>query len=147
MKEQFIQLCTIGNLDYIKKLITKQYVNIHVENERGFRWACRHGYLHIVEYLISLYKINTDYTKINIHIKDELGFRWACMNGHLHIVKYLTNLYKIQQSRNTDYKIINIHSYNEGGFNLACENEQKYIVKYLLSIGSYLLNHEYIVLL
>ena len=71
MEEQFLRLCKIGNLDDIKKLIETQYVNIYANDEDGFRWACDNGHLHIVKYLINLYKLNEDYKIINIHSHDE----------------------------------------------------------------------------
>jgi hypothetical protein len=47
MEEQFIELCRIGNLDDIKKLIETQYVNIHMSDEYGFRQACYYGQVNI----------------------------------------------------------------------------------------------------
>ena len=92
MDEQFIRDCKNGNLDGIKRIIEIHNINIHAINECGFRWACDNGQFHIVEYLINLYKINSDYDIINIHAGGEFGFRWARHNGHLHVVEYLINL-------------------------------------------------------
>ena len=100
--------------------------------ETKFIEFCNNGDLDSIKQLINLHEIN-------IHANCELGFRWACYYGHKHIVKYLINLYK----NNNKYAIINIHAYDEDGFRWARENGRKY----LLSIGSYLPNHEYIILL
>ena len=135
MERQFMRYCKTGDLYGIKKIIKTHKINIHVNHEEGFRWACCNGHLSIVEYLINLYKNDNKYAIINIHIDNEHGFRWACYNGRLPIVKYLINLYKI----NPDYDIINIHANNEYGFQWACKNGHKYIIKYLLSIGTHVL--------
>ena len=92
MDETFVDFCKAGNLIGIINLIDKNKINIHKNDEEGFILACFNGYLHIVEYLTNLYKINTDYKIINIHSRDEEGFRWACMRGYLHIVKYLLSI-------------------------------------------------------
>ena len=123
MEKQFIDLCTIGNLNTIKTLIAKQYIDIHANEEAGFRMACLKGHYIIVEYLINLYKNDNMYTKINIHANYEEGFISACEKGHLHIVKYLINLDK-------DYKKIHI----ESGFRWACIRGHIHIVKYLVNL-------------
>ena len=75
MEQQlFIRHCVNGDLDGINELIKTHNINIHADNEYGFRQACQNGHLHIVEYLINIYFIN-------IHAKVEGGFRWACQNG------------------------------------------------------------------
>ena len=80
MEWQFIRHCENGDLDKIKKIIKTHKINIHVNNEEGFQWACYYGHLPIIEYLINLYKINPDYDIINIHTENELAFRWTCEN-------------------------------------------------------------------
>ena len=126
------------NLHKINPIYAK--INIHASNECAFRLACLNGYLHIVKYLINLYKIRQSreptYAKINIHENDEEGFRWTCRDGYIHIIKYLVKLYK-----KSTYAKINIHANNEEGFRSACRNGHKHIIKYLLSCGSYYSNN------
>jgi hypothetical protein len=100
MDDTFIGFCKIGNLNGIKNLINLHKIrqnrnliyakiNIHADDEEGFRWACSDGHKHIVEYLIKLHKTEPFYAKINIHAHNELGFTWARKYGHKHLVKYL----------------------------------------------------------
>ena len=120
------KLCIRGNLDDIKKILATDN-NIHVKCFRnyGFRLACRYGHLHIVKYVLSLYKTHkNDGSKINLQIKIELGIIWAYSRGHLNIVKYLTRLYKY----NSDYNKINILIYKYYFDDNSCN-------KYLSSIG------------
>ena len=59
-------------------------------NEKGFRLACRNGYIEILKYLIDVAGIknnNTNKNGINIYVKNEKAFRKACANGHIEIVK------------------------------------------------------------
>ena len=56
--EAFIQGCQTGNLEEVRHLCQKQYLDagfadIHRESEKGFRQACRHGHLEIVKYLLT----------------------------------------------------------------------------------------------
>ena len=117
--------------------------------EYGFTIACQHGYLNIVEYLLSnihfknefkidiekgfiractygqlavvKYLLENNYN-INVHAHNEWGFRWACNNGHLNVVKYLLE---------NDYNI-NVHAFDEDGFIRACHNGQFIVIHYLL---------------
>jgi ankyrin repeat protein len=109
-------------------LLNKNKINIHSNNEQGFISACMNGHIHIVEYLINLYKNDIIYTKININ--NGLGFQLACAYGHLNIVKYLVNLYKNNQT--SDNKMININ--NNRGFICACKTEHQHIITYLMKL-------------
>ena len=92
----FIWACYFGHLHIVEYFVNLYKIrpnytkiNIHINDEYGFRIACEHGYKHIVKYLINLHKIQPIYAKINIHANNEDGFIVACNNGHKHIVKYL----------------------------------------------------------
>ena len=143
MYDKFIDFCKIGNLNGIKEHIIMNKINIHSNNEEGFRWACTNGHLHIIKYLISLYKINQNYTKINIHADIEYGFRLALWNGHKHIIKYLINLYK----NDPIYAKININANDEYLFIITCYYKQNNFIKYLLSCGFYSKNNKCIIIL
>jgi ankyrin repeat protein len=54
METKFIQFCENGDLDNIKQLINSHKINIHANNEAGFRLACENGHKHIVKYLLSV---------------------------------------------------------------------------------------------
>ena len=92
---QFIQACTDSDLYNIKSLILYSSVDIHFADEAGFNCACYYGNIHVIKYLINLYKNDTIIaTPININSDNMLGIKWACENGHLNCVKYIINLYK-----------------------------------------------------
>ena len=50
MERQFMRYCKTGDLYGIKKIIKTHKINIHANNELGFRLACYYGHKHIVEY-------------------------------------------------------------------------------------------------
>ena len=80
MSNNFIDFCIEGNLNGMIEHMNTNKINIHANDEEGFRLACRNGHLHIVEYLINLHKIRQSrdpyYSKINIHANNEEGFKW-----------------------------------------------------------------------
>ena len=92
MATEFTDLCRAGDLDRIKEL-TNIYTTSQSMITTGFLYACDTGHLHVVKYLIELYK-SACFEKIN-HTDNGYGFIRACNNRHLHIVIYLINLYKI----------------------------------------------------
>ena len=92
-----------GALNSIINYINMNKINIHVDNEEGFRSACCYGHKHIVEYLINLHK-QPPYSKINIHACNEYGIRLAHLNGYKHIIKYLLSCGSY--SKNYKYIII-----------------------------------------
>ena len=78
----FVNACKEGRLDKVVELINDE-VNVHANNEDGFRSACKNGHLEVIKYLMSLDD------KPNIHAYEDYGFRFACKNGHLEVIKYL----------------------------------------------------------
>ena len=58
-------------------------IDVHAENEEGFRWACYKGHLNIVQYLLE------NNFNIDVHAYNENGFIWACKNGYSAVVKYI----------------------------------------------------------
>ena len=133
MESVFIELCKHGYMKDIIKWTNQCNIDIHYNEERGFRLACCGGYLNIVEYLTNFYKYHlyeTSNTIIDIHINEEEGFRLACSNGHYNVVKYLVNLYK----NHTFYTKININVRNEEGIKMACKYNHLNIIKYLMKL-------------
>ena len=82
-QKQFINACRNGNLTDITCLLQTYNINVHADNECGFRWACRYGHLNLVQYLLE------NNFNIDVHANDDEGFRWACWQGHLNVIKYL----------------------------------------------------------
>ena len=133
--------CKKGDIINIMSLIKyienhNRYLLIHASSEYMFRLACDNNHLHIVKYLVSLYKTgNCD--KIDIHICREYSFRHACLNVNINMVKFLINLYR----KDKNYKPINI--YEESLFgdcfkmkDVNIESEKK-LIKYLYNLGNY----------
>ena len=76
-----------------------QHVNIHADNDNGFRLACSRGHLEVVKYLLT----GTDLKEhANIHADNDLGFRWACANGQLEIVKFLILDMSIEKTKHIE---------------------------------------------
>ena len=80
---QFYEACRIGGLTSVKHLINNFNINVHAENEKGFRLACWKGHLNVVQYLLE------NNFNIDVHANNEDGFRWACKYGYSNVVKYL----------------------------------------------------------
>ena len=82
-QKQFYEACENGNLTDITYLLNTYDIDVHADNEKGFRWACRHGHLNVVQYLLE-HNYNID-----VHAENEYGFKFACKRGHLNVVKHL----------------------------------------------------------
>jgi len=83
---KFYYACQSGNIDVVKQIV-EDGIDIHNENEAGFRYAYSYGHINIVEYLTSL-------NIIDIHIHGAEGFRMACYYKHTDIIYYLIKLSK-----------------------------------------------------
>jgi hypothetical protein len=68
----------------------EQGVDIHADNEYGFRVACKNGHLYTVQRLFAC-------GGVNIHAENDEGFRSACLNGHVAIVRWLHSLGEVTQ--------------------------------------------------
>ena len=80
---QFNEACKTGNLTTITDLLNNFNIDVHANNEEGFRWACERGRLNIVQYLLE------NNFNIDVHTNNEEGFIWACKNRHSAVVKYI----------------------------------------------------------
>ena len=132
-ENQFVEACKNNDMITIKKLVCEG-VNIHADNELGFRRACMNGHIKVVRYLTKLYEHifenGMKYNMIDIHVDNNYSFRWACYNGHLKIILYLIKLYK----RHKCYKPINIYDESYSGGNCMMYN---YPVKLIANLGNY----------
>ena len=109
--DTFFELCYTGDLDKIKQLIKCEKINIYnthmcqqilvsrngdlfstLRRFDSFTRACQSKNIHLVKYLIGLYKINKNYQAINIHLTR------ICILDHLtlyiktNIIKYLSSV-------------------------------------------------------
>ena len=137
MAFNFPLLCEKGDLDAIKSSLKTYKINHSI----GFKNACEYGHIHVVDFLINLYKNDTmstywKYDKIDIIYLPEF-IEWACLHARICIVKKLINLYKT----NKDYQIINIHAHMYYAFKTTHSRYFKRENKYLFSLGSYITNY------
>jgi hypothetical protein len=86
-------------------------------NEAMFR-ACKEVYLNIVEWLVSL-------DKVDIHWNNEWPFRTACSYGHFHIAQWLYS----------HAPTINIHAEEDAPFRRACSTGNENLIKWLYGLG------------
>jgi len=91
-------------------------IDIPINYEEPFRWACEHGNFEICKFLL---KFKPD---INISALDEYAFRFACANGNFNIILFL-----LKSKPN-----INISINSDESFCLACENGHLEVAKFLL---------------
>ena len=86
----------------ITNLLNNYNIDVHSDNEYGFRVACYYGHLNVVQYLLE------NNFNIDVHANDDEGFRWACWQGHLNVIKYLITKTKMTNKMmtmlsNTEY--------------------------------------------
>ena len=103
-----------GDLEVIKSLVEKG-VDVHIDNDYAFRYACQNGHFEIVKFL-------TD-TGIKNDILN-IGFCWASQMGHFKIVKFLFQ------------KGADIHANDDYAILFTAEQGHFEIVKFLLEKGS-----------
>ena len=82
MKNDFIHLCRLGNLEEAKQLLIENSdIDISARNDEAFCWACYNGHLEVAKWLLEV--------KPDINISNECTFRTACSKGHLEVAKWL----------------------------------------------------------
>ena len=113
---------TYDILSYLFSLYSFKELDVHVNNEEAFRWACANNHDTLVQFLLEL----TEDQKIDIKIENEYAFRISCNNGFVKIVKLLL---KVKDDR----KIINNHNF-QYSLELACQNGHYEVVKLLLEL-------------
>ncbi len=134
-------------------------INIHINNEDIFKFACRFTNIDVINFLLSLEKTHG---KIDIHNEDEYIFKLACLRGNLDIIKLLLSLeethgqikihiddeylfrhacfngnleiIKLLLSLEETHGKINIHKNNEYAFRFACHNGNMNVIIFLLSL-------------
>ena len=125
MANDFSAACSIGDLGVVRELLGldgDRRIDVHAEQEAGFRWACQHGHLGVVRELLGL---DGD-RRIDVHTREEAGFRAACRRGRLGVVRELLGL--------DGDRRIDVHAEQEAGFRWACQHGHLGVVRELLGL-------------
>lgn len=113
--------CCCGYLDNFKFFLSiNKNFDIHCNNERLFRDACREGHLEVAQFIFS-------FGKVNIYAQNDYAFRLACGRGHLHIVEWLCQLEPIMT--------INIRAENESAFIACCKNNYLHVAEFIYKLS------------
>lgn len=92
MNEDFIDACENGDLGKAKKLY-ELGVNIHCENDYGFRRACMYGRFDVVKWLY-------DIGDVYIRAGDDYSLVYSFLAGHHEISKWLFAKYNKDENPN-----------------------------------------------
>ena len=117
-----------GSLRIAEKLLhmSSNKIDIHMDSEYPFRFACYNGHIDVAKWLINIGKQTNEI--INIHAKEEYAFIKSCSKGHLELAKWLY-----------DYAIsigspIQVDISNSMAFRYCCQNGHKDVAEWLLQI-------------
>ena len=72
-QSKFVKACRNGDFELVKSLTEMEDVDIHFDDEAGFRYACEYGYNQIVEFI---------YLKggVDVNAKHDYAFRMVSSN-------------------------------------------------------------------
>jgi len=113
INKDFENACISGNLERVKELANE---GIKIST-LSLQWACHHGHLEIVEYLI-------DECNVDIHAIHDIALCIASNEGQFEIVKFLVG------------RGANIHTQNDAPLCHACFCGHLNIAKYLVKHGA-----------
>jgi hypothetical protein len=82
---EFLALCSKGDLEFVKWLVTLGKVDVHANNEQAFCAACMSGYEELAMWLHKSYGVN-------IHVQDDKPFQQACRMGADRLAAWLFGL-------------------------------------------------------
>ncbi len=119
---EFLEACRDGLIEKVSALCDSSEVDVHFDEDKGFRVACQNGHVTVVERLLDLQGTRA----VDVHALDERGFRLACQNGHVGVVKLLLSL--------TGARAIDVHAGNQVGLRAACQNGHLGVVVELLQL-------------
>jgi ankyrin repeat protein len=123
--DKMIDAAISGDLETVKKYYTSVDYDVIWPDVDPLYFACVHGHLHIVKYIIEFDKNKRTTPNDLLEM-----LTWACINGHLNVVEYVVSL-------GADAK-------NESPIWHACCGGYLDIVKYLTKCGADALNKRYL---
>ena len=124
MDQHVTQMCSLGNIAEIKRLIKDgNMINIHANNYGMLNNACKDGNMDLVKLLIEY--ANSIDSPIDIHRYNEWMFRLACRSRNINLVKYLVK-YSASIGSPIDMNICGHYVFND-----ACTSGDINLVKYL----------------
>ena len=105
---QFTEACEHGNLTDIIYLLNTDSVNVHADNEIGFKLACFYGHLNVVQFLLTKTKTTNKMLKILNKSKyfKEIKKHTRCVkifDHRLRLCKILFPLYNTINVKNSIY--------------------------------------------
>ncbi len=126
LRFHFLNACKNGYLEIVRYLLTSpelsEHVDIHLEDDEGFRLAHKNNRLDVIRYLLASPELSEH---ANIHANHDDGFQLACQEGNLDVVKYLLTSPELKEHAD-------IHVRNNIGFRWACIKDHLTIVQFLL---------------
>lgn len=112
VEQLFTYSCKIGSLFMVRWIMYLcPNLNLSVNNEEAFKWACSGGHVEIAKHL---YNASIEKQKpIDVSVDFDYAFRNACSNGHLSVIEWLA---KIKPS------ILIVAPVCHSAYEKACEN-------------------------
>lgn len=120
----FLNDCITGNLHNMQLILsslgdsTEAYLTVN----EGFRWACLHGHLPVVSYLLTSLEIPQ---RALIHSHNDSAINNAVKNGHIHIIDYLLYSSEITDHINLDKNLLSC-------IEQAIVNKQRGVLEYFI---------------
>ena len=113
----FVCICLSGDIDALKYLLECDEIDIHEDDEKGFKSICSDNSVEMLEFLLK-YAESID-SPIDIHAYYEDGFRSICKRDDIELLKVLFDYSVLVDSP------IDIHALYEEGFARSCVNSKE----------------------
>lgn len=116
----FLDECRKGRFTEATHLYIEsdEWIDLSYDNECAFRYACKHGSLEFVQWLLQQNHL------MDMSIDHYRAFRVACSCGHLTIAKWL-----LEHNSNID-----VGFNHEAAFRYSCENGHLHVAKWLIEV-------------
>ena len=124
LTKSFFRFCSAGDLESIKKILSKNSVKeLDCEN-KGLKYAAMYGNLNIIKYLLTSDELSTHSTLL--YEKDTIcALGYACEYNQLEIVKYLLTSSELK-------KPSNVHHIDDYPFITSVVRGNLDVIKYLI---------------